>query len=140
MSFMKRISRMLGASAPSAHESARATFHCALCTELAGTVSVLMPGHSQALSKQKTIFINDFIGNERVVLSDEQANAIETALQNTDVRALYNVEKLFAPFYCPSCDQVYCVKHWKVIPVYDEQFFDHSYGYCPENHKRLIED
>lgn len=119
---------------------AHADFQCSLCDKSAGTVELLLPIHREALSKSQTIFINGFIGNERVVLSDDQAHAVKAALQRADPLALYQVDKLFAPFYCPNCVRVYCLQHWTIIPVYDGDFFDCSYGYCPENHKRLIED
>jgi hypothetical protein len=119
---------------------ARAEFYCALCQNLAGTVELLPAGHADSLGKGSTILLKDFIGTEKVVLSSQQSAAIHAALTQTDAAALYKVEKLFAPFYCPTCACVYCRKHWAVIPEYDGDFFDCSYGWCPEGHKRLIED
>jgi hypothetical protein len=120
---------------------ARAAFHCALCNSLAGTVELLPAGHPEALGKDTTtIFLKDFIGTERVVLSTEQSKATEAALAQADAAALHRVERLFAPFYCPTCACVYCRKHWVVVPEYDEEFFDCSYGWCPKGHKRMLED
>ena len=102
-------------------------------------MEVLPSTHPEALSNSPTISIKDFIGHERVAISGN-ARDVETTLQNSDAGALYKVERLWAPFYCPECARVYCVDHWKVIPVYDGDFFDCSYGYCPEGHKRLVED
>ena len=116
-----------------------ATFHCALCNNLAGTIEVLPAAHPQALSNSPTISIKDFIGTEHVAISGDPAQ-LEAALRNSDAAALYKVERLWAPFYCAQCARVYCRNHWKVLPVYDGDFFDCSYGYCPEGHKRLIED
>ena len=119
---------------------ASAGFHCALCNELAGTVELLPPAHGQSLAQTTTIFLKDFIGTEQVVVSDQQAQGIQAALMQTDAAALYAVERLFAPFYCPECACVYCRKHWTVVPEYDENFFDCSYGWCPKGHKRMVED
>ena len=122
---------------------ARAQFHCALCNSLAGTVELLPAGHPEALGKHgnaDTIFLQDFIGTERVVLSTEQKRAVHAALTQKDAAALHKVERLFAPFYCPECACVYCRQHWVIAPVYDENFFDCSYGWCPKGHKRMVED
>lgn len=119
---------------------ARAEFHCGLCKNLAGTVELLPAGHVEGLGKGNTIFLKDFIGTEKVVLSAKQSQAIHAALTQTDAAALYKVEHLFAPFYCPACACVYCRKHWAVVPEFEDGFFDCSHGWCPEGHKRLIED
>lgn len=120
---------------------AQAAFHCVLCNSVAGTVELLPPGHADGLGKTTdTIFLKDFIGTEKVALSAEQSQAIHTALTQADAFALYKVEDLFAPFYCATCARVYCRKHWVLIPEYDDGFFDCAHGWCPEGHKRLIED
>jgi len=116
-----------------------ALFHCALCNQLAGTVELLPATHPEALSKKPTIAIREFVGIEHVAVSGDLSQ-LETALRNSDAAALYKVERLWAPFYCPECLRVYCRNHWKIFPVYDETFYDCSYGYCPEDHKRLIDD
>ena len=121
--------------------SDRAVFACSLCSKTAGVVEILPTGHPHGLSKDSsTICISGFIGEERVVLSGSAELALRTCLAAADAAALYNLERLWAPFYCPTCARVYCVEHWTVIPEYDEEFFDHSHGYCPEGHRRLIED
>ncbi|PYP85714.1 MAG: hypothetical protein DMG65_20185 [Candidatus Angelobacter sp. Gp1-AA117] len=117
----------------------KATFHCALCNELAGSVELLPASHPEALSNNPTISIRDFIGIEREVISGDRGE-LQAALREADPAALYKVERLWAPFYCAECARVYCRRHWQIFPVYDENFYDCSYGYCPENHKRLIDD
>ena len=120
---------------------ASASFPCALCNETAGTVELLPPGHPEGLSKDtSTIFLKDFIGTEKVVVSADASVAVRAALDKADVAALYQVEFLWAPFYCPTCAQVYCRKHWVLIPEYDEGYSDCSHGTCPEGHRRLTED
>jgi hypothetical protein len=119
----------------------RASFPCSLCNNIAGIVEILPPGHPQSLSKENgTIRISGFIGEERIVLSKSAEVALQRCLAAADALSLFNVERLWAPFYCPSCARVYCIKHWTVVPEYDEDFFDHSHGYCPKGHRRLIED
>jgi hypothetical protein len=119
---------------------AQAVFYCSVCKQPAGSVEILPPRHPSALGKAHTIFIRGFIGEERVVMGTAQIQSVEAALTQADAAALYNVEKLWAPFYCKECSRVYCREHWSIIPLYDGDFFDCSYGYCPEGHKRLIDD
>lgn len=119
---------------------AHAVFHCSRCQKIAATVTLLSPERPESLSKSYTISIRDFIGHERMVMSPSSAAELGAILKQADPAALYQMERLWAPFYCPTCSRNYCVDHWTVVPVYDEGFFDHSYGYCPEGHRRLIED
>jgi hypothetical protein len=42
--------------------------------------------------------------------------------------------------YCPTCDRIYCWKHYNVVQQFDEAFYDCSYGKCPGGHKRMIDD
>ena len=125
-------------STPMSSSLACATFYCALCQKLACTVELLPAGHSEGL-KGATIFLRDFIGTEKVVVVG-RTQSLEAALEQADAAALYQIERLWAPFYCPTCKCVYCVEHWTVIPQYDEGFFECAYGTCPQGHVRLIED
>lgn len=118
----------------------QALFHCSVCKDLAARVEILPPGDAQSLSNKHTLAITGFIGNERIALSPVSAEALRPVLQRADPAGLYAIEKLWAPFYCPDCSSVYCIRHWTVIPVWDGDFYDCSYGYCPQGHKRLIED
>jgi|SRR5215510_11745578 len=128
-------------AAGSAAPLAKATFDCALCNGLAGTIELLPPRHPEGLSKDEaTIFLRDFIGTEKVVVTPEGRPRVEAALIQADAAALFQVERLWAPFYCPACACVYCRKHWVIVPEYDDGFFDCSYGTCPKGHRRLTED
>jgi hypothetical protein len=42
--------------------------------------------------------------------------------------------------YCPECDVTYCRKHYSLQVVYDEGFYDCTYGTCPKGHRRIIDD
>ena len=118
-----------------------ASFYCVLCKNLAGSVELLPPGHPDGLSKKTgTIFLKDFIGTEKVVVTPEGSRALQAALAAADPAALYKVERLWAPFYCPECASVYCRNHWVIVPEYDEGFFDCSYGTCPSGHRRMTEE
>ncbi len=43
-------------------------------------------------------------------------------------------------FYCPGCDAMLCEAHYRCIPQWDEGFYDHTLGVCPEGHERILDD
>ena len=118
----------------------KATFRCSLCRKTAGVVELLPRGHAESLSNSDTIRISGFIGRERVVVPEAGIADLRAILERGDAAKLYELENLWAPFWCPTCAAVYCIAHWTVVPKYDEGFFDCSHGFCPKGHKRLIED
>ncbi len=42
--------------------------------------------------------------------------------------------------YCPKCDKIYCKFHYHTEIIYDEGFYDCTYGVCPEGRRRIIDD
>jgi hypothetical protein len=42
--------------------------------------------------------------------------------------------------YCPTCDRIYCRRHYNVQEEFDEGFYDCSRGICPQGHARKIDD
>ncbi|MBD3404969.1 MAG: hypothetical protein GF411_02400 [Candidatus Lokiarchaeota archaeon] len=42
--------------------------------------------------------------------------------------------------YCPKCDKIYCKNHYLTRVVYDQGFYDCTYGTCPIGHERIIDD
>jgi len=42
--------------------------------------------------------------------------------------------------YCPDCDRVYCRNHVAIEDVYDDGFYDFSWGTCPQGHRREVND
>lgn len=42
--------------------------------------------------------------------------------------------------YCPECDKIYCYVHFNPEEVWDEGFYDCTYGTCPNGHRRMIDD
>lgn len=42
--------------------------------------------------------------------------------------------------YCPVCQKVYCAEHYNAREVWDEGFYDCTWGTCPAGHKRIIDD
>ncbi len=42
--------------------------------------------------------------------------------------------------YCYQCDCVYCCEHYETEIMFDEGFYDCTYGTCPQMHRRKIDD
>ena len=112
---------------------AGATFFCAVCGQLAATVTV----------DSAVLIQTGFMGKTTEAITPELSATISHLLNQGNVRQLYELNQLWAPFYCPECNQTYCRGHWVIIPQFDDDFpgwYDCAYGTCPHNHRRLIDD
>ena len=112
----------------------RAAFSCAQCGEVAATIR---------LNEQGQLVQEGFWGTSTEAVSPNVQPVIEAALATANADALYQLDRFWAPFYCPTCRRVYCYNHWLIIPEFDEDFpgwYDCSYGTCPQGHRRLIDD
>jgi len=104
----------------------QASFTCQLCGKEAGSIAVID---------------NDHVRLHGLYDRTESANskAFE-AINNSDARALYKLNDEYVPLYCPRCDCFYCKEHWKIWEERDEGFYDCTYGVCPAEHKRRMDD
>lgn len=113
------------------------TFACAVCGQPAATVEL------QVTNNSATLMQTGFMGHITESLSQEAIPAIHQAISQASGRLLYDLNLLWAPFYCPDCEQVYCRQHWLIIPQFDDDFpgwYDCAYGTCPQGHRRLVDD
>ncbi len=123
-----------------------AVFKCSICAETAAIVKLISgsSSHPDALkSSAGTVVIDGFIGQVREVVGDKQAGPVCVALLEENPEKLFDVERLWAPFYCPKCRRPYCIKHWEVEVRYDDEspgFYDCSLGTCPMGHRRKVDD
>lgn len=123
-------------------------FTCALCGKTAATVIVAHPEKDlDALQLDSgdvaTLVIADFWGRQQIGVAEEDLPRLRRALEQGNAQALYALDPLWAPFYCPNCDRSYCNNHWRVELRFDDDFpgwYDCAYGTCPEGHRRLIDD
>lgn len=109
----------------------KTTFFCAHCQALAATLS---------LTDERQLVQEGFAGVSTEIVS---AQAARRLVQVLDAKALYQLDTFWAPFYCLICDRVYCRDHWVMIPQFDDDFpdwYDCTYGTCPQGHRRLIDD
>jgi hypothetical protein len=70
-------------------------------------------------------------------------DAIRAAIAAADAAALMQIDPELVPLYCPPCGVVYCVRHWRTWPVFDDDdpsWFDEQRGTCPKGHERRMFD
>ena len=130
------------------------TYRCSLCDEIAAVIEYLPPGapDPQDFSADAPPGI-DTIGLSRprlsirggpapvtITLGEDAARLVESALCTGSAEALYEADREFAPFWCRQCHAAYCRDHWRVVPVFDEGWFEHIEGTCPHGHTRIIAD
>jgi len=124
-----------------------AVFCCDFCGEPAATVEMVPQGvpHPDALASETAAgtLVLCFFGRISEVVGPDRYLALQAALAAGGPRALYDLDRFWAPFYCPECDRCYCIEHWQVETVFDSDFagwYDCSYGTCPQGHRRMIDD
>jgi len=119
---------------------AKAVFRCQLCMSVAGTLELVAPVEAQS----GELHLDGFLWEH----STEQVKSptlrvLYEALTTHDARQIHTLNPLWVPFYCPQCQRVYCVKHWRITPHFDDDFagwYDSSHGVCPRGHRRLVDD
>jgi hypothetical protein len=121
-------------------------FRCSLCGKVAATITLIPPNvrHADVLQPGvATLVIADFIGRSREQVGGAQEEPLRAALKEKNAAALYELQHLWAPFYCPQCQRSYCIHHWTVVDNFDEDFpgfYDSTTGTCPEGHRRKVDD
>jgi hypothetical protein len=109
-------------------------FYCTQCGALAATLTI---------NDQNQLVQEGFWGMSTKTIHPTRRPKLEAALLATNASALYRMDRFWTPFYCPTCDRVYCYNHWLIIPQFDDDFpgwYDCAYGTCPQGHRRLVDD
>ena len=117
---------------------ARAVFRCAQCGEVAANVALVIDEPRSGLIRE-----SEFLGEWSQVVLEPGLQPVAQALSSNDAPALYAVEPLWAPFYCPECRACYCHEHWRMQVVFDEDWpdwYDYTEGTCTKGHRRLVDD
>ena len=113
----------------------QATFYCAVCGDAAATL-ILSPS-------PLALHLSSLMGNSVEYLSPENHQALAQAIQQQNAQAIYRMNTLWLPSYCSPCQLHYCRQHWVLITQFDDDFpgwYDCTYGFCPHEHKRLLDD
>ncbi|MHA1267483.1 MAG: hypothetical protein ACTSRS_19770 [Candidatus Helarchaeota archaeon] len=114
---------------------------CAICGKVAVRFKVGVPPYSHNIA----LIISGIVHGSSVPLAlskpifawlDQGAIAqIHSYLQKVSVVFEDGIDA-----YCPQCDKIYCYDHYLLEEVWDEGFYDCTYGTCPAGHKRIIHD
>ena len=119
---------------------AKVVFRCQVCMSVAGTVELVAAPDAPT----GELMLEGFLWQRHTeTIKGRTVQMAHQALTTHDVRLLHTLNQLWAPFYCPQCERVYCVKHWRITPRFDDDFpgwYDSAYGVCPKGHRRLVDD
>jgi len=122
------------------------TWECAVCGRVAGTVYVLEADQpdpratDEVMSPYHRIAIWGGPVSVTIGLDASQRSSVREAVGANDARALFELDREFAPFWCPDCGAAYCAEHYVHWDVYDDGFFDSIRGVCPLGHERMLMD
>jgi len=112
--------------------------HCSVCGDVAAKISKEdFYGRTELVYKGIT---------KRVSLDRYSPEAIIVLLKNKNISKLHkHVKERKAmedglDVYCPTCNKIYCSKHYDTREEWDAGFYDCTYGTCPEGHLRVIDD
>ena len=111
-----------------------ARFYCAVCNQQAAVLTLHEDGR---------LIHHGLMAEVTEVVPPAMRMAALYALEQAGPDAIYAVNKLWAAFYCPQCDAVYCKEHWQIELKYDDadpSWYDCAFGVCPHGHRRLIDD
>lgn len=89
---------------------------------------------------RRALRLRDFSQDAEYRLSDAQAEALIQLFTEGALMRVFELDREYAPFYCPACDACYCAAHWKRRTTYDQGFYDAEYGTCPQGHERMLFD
>ena len=119
----------------------QSVYRCSLCPSIALTAEVTRDPNSP--DKGHLHFSGFLWSNHTETVTGHMLDGVEAALAGGDIRALYALNELWAPCYCPECDATYCRQHWHIEMEFDDDFpgwYDCAYGTCPNGHRRLVDD
>lgn len=106
-------------------------FACSECGESAGRL-VLVHDH---LLRAGLIGLASFD-----LSSSSELETVRAAIQTRDLAMVRGANAEFAPFWCGQCERVWCRAHWKTEVMFDDGFYDATYGTCPAGHRQLLDD
>lgn len=119
---------------------AKAVFRCQVCMNVAATLEVAAAPDAPSAE----LVLEGFLWERSMeAVKAPVVRGLHHALTTHDAQLLHTLNHMWAPFYCPECQRVYCVKHWNITPHFDSDlpgWYDSSHGVCPKGHRRLVDD
>jgi predicted RNA-binding Zn-ribbon protein involved in translation (DUF1610 family) len=129
---------------------AAASFRCAACGEVAALVKAVPadvptdmgPPLGPRPHQRDGIVVDYFGGTKWQAAEPSTYEAVRTILEaeEPDAAQLRQIDWEVAPFYCPECEQAYCLADWHTYVVFDEGFYDCTIGTCPAGHRHTVDD
>jgi hypothetical protein len=119
------------------------SFFCQLCGALATTLTLTTSTALSPAAPTPTLQLAGFWGAVTEQIGPEDWVGLHAAIAQQNALAIYQLNSLWLPCYCPECDRVYCRAHWRITPQFDDDFpgwYDCAYGVCPHEHRRLVDD
>lgn len=112
---------------------------CSVCGEISVDFTI---GKGRFDKEESLVFRGITHGTS---LRKELAEELFEILKKENLSDVHNFMKKYHGFegldaYCPKCDKIYCWEHYNAEEVFDDGFYDCTYGTCPEGHKRMIDD
>jgi hypothetical protein len=112
---------------------------CSVCGENSVEFKI---GKGRFDKKDKLVFRGITHGTS---LRRELAEELFEILKTENLSEIHNFMKEYHGFegldaYCPKCDKIYCWEHYNTEEVFEDGFYDCTYGTCPKGHKRMIDD
>jgi hypothetical protein len=136
--------------------SVSSKFRCGVCGKVASTLTLAVPGQpdprltpepkglppgiSMVFKETTRLAIDGGPAAGTVSVPHDQVNRVKAALLAGNAAELYAIDREFAPFWCPKCEQSYCKKHYVSFAEFDDGCFDCYTGICPQGHKRILSD
>lgn len=144
-------------TAKRARATLSASFRCGVCGKVASTLSLAVPGQpdprltpepkglprgiSMIFKESTRLAIEGGPVTYTIGVANDQVNRVEAALRAGNAAELFAIDREFAPFWCPWCEQSYCKKHYVSSPVWEgDGHFDCYRGICPKGHERTLSD
>jgi predicted RNA-binding Zn-ribbon protein involved in translation (DUF1610 family) len=116
-----------------------AQFRCEICGDVAASLELIPSEEQNAWQLTRQGFL---LGKSVEVIKNRVVPAVHQALTDLNARKLYAIRAQWAPFFCPACGKVYCIKHWQITPKFGRDFsgqYAGSDGVCPNGHRRQVD-
>jgi len=105
---------------------------CSICNQIAATFDIDNSYYVGTLEKR---------------LESKSADILVKWLQTKDISELdfktksNKIIKFGLDIYCGDCGKVYCKRHWKTKPIFEDSgWYDYTESVCPKGHSKMIDD
>jgi hypothetical protein len=112
---------------------------CSVC----GKIAVIFKTGVSRFGKNESLLISGL--TRGISLNIELASKAFDILEQGKLSDLHEFIKKYDEYegldaYCPECNKIYCSRHYNTEDEWDQGFYDCTYGTCPKDHTRMIND